>query len=72
MLVERLGTPVTAPSANRSGEPPPTTAGEVLDVFDGEIDVVLDGGPTVGGRPSTVLDLTVSPPLVRREGAVAL
>ena len=72
MLVERLGTPVTAPSANRSGEPPPTTAGEVLDVFDGEIDVVLDGGPTVGGRPSTVLDLTVSPPLVRRKGAVAL
>lgn len=72
VLVERLGAPVTAPSANRSGEPSLTTAGEVLDVFDGEIDLVLDGGPTPGGRPSTVFDLTVSPPLVRRVGAVAL
>jgi L-threonylcarbamoyladenylate synthase len=71
-LVERLGIPVTAPSANRSGEPPPTTAGEVLSAFDGQIDVILDGGPTPGGLPSTVLDLTVSPPLVRRQGAVAL
>jgi L-threonylcarbamoyladenylate synthase len=72
VLVERLGEPITAPSANRSGEPPLTTAGEVLGVFEGEIDVVLDGGPTPGGLPSTVLDLTVSPPLVRRAGAVAL
>ena len=71
-LVERLGQPVTAPSANRSGMPPPTTAGEILEMFDGGIDVVLDGGPTPGGLPSTVLDLTVSPPLVRRQGAVAL
>ena len=71
-LVERLGGPVTAPSANRSGDPPPTTADEILAVFDGEIDIVLDGGPTAGGLPSTVLDLTVSPPLVRRAGAVAL
>ena len=71
-LVERLGGPVTAPSANRSGDPPPTTAGEILAAFDRGIDVVLDGGPTAGGLPSTVLDLTVSPPLVRRAGAVAL
>jgi L-threonylcarbamoyladenylate synthase len=70
MLVERLGQPVTAPSANRSGEPPLTTAGEILAAFDGEIDVILDGGPSPGGLPSTVLDLTVSPPLVRRAGAV--
>jgi L-threonylcarbamoyladenylate synthase len=36
------------------------------------VDVVLDGGPTTGGLPSTVLDLTVSPPVVLRVGAVAL
>jgi L-threonylcarbamoyladenylate synthase len=72
MLVEHLGMPVTAPSANRSGEPPPTTAGEVLTAFDNRIDMVLDGGATAGGLPSTVLDLTVSPPFVRRRGAVAL
>jgi len=70
ILAGRLGSPVTAPSANRSGEPPPTTAGEVLAAFDGQIDLVLDGGPTAGGLPSTVLDLTVSPPLLRRAGAV--
>ena len=72
LLVERLGTPVTAPSANRSGAPPPTTARDVLSGLAAEIDVVLDGGPTPGGQPSTVLDLTVSPPLVRRQGAVTL
>lgn len=71
-LAEKLGEPITAPSANRSGEPPPITAGEVLAAFGEQVDVVLDGGPTPGGLPSTVLDLTVSPPLVRRAGAVAL
>jgi L-threonylcarbamoyladenylate synthase len=71
-LVACLATPVTAPSANRSGGPPPTTAAEVIEAFGGEVDVVLDGGATAGGQPSTVLDLTVSPPLVRRQGAVAL
>jgi L-threonylcarbamoyladenylate synthase len=71
-LVERLGTPVTAPSANRSGASPPTTARDVVDGLDAELDMVLDGGRTVGGRPSTVVDVTVSPPLVRRQGAVVL
>ena len=71
-LVTRLGVSVTAPSANRSGCPPPTTAEAVMDTFAGEIDVVLDGGPTAGGMPSTVLDLTLSPPLVRRQGAVVV
>jgi L-threonylcarbamoyladenylate synthase len=71
-LVRRLEGPVTAPSANRSGAVPPVTAKEVLDAFAGEIEVLIDGGPTAGGLPSTVLDLTVSPPRVRRQGAVVL
>ena len=62
--------PITAPSANLTGEMPPTTAAEVLRVFAGRIDLVLDGGPTPGGLPSTVLDVTVDPPRVLREGAV--
>jgi L-threonylcarbamoyladenylate synthase len=62
--------PITAPSANLTGEMPPTTAAEVLRVFDGRIELVLDGGPTPGGLPSTVLDVTVDPPRVLREGAV--
>jgi L-threonylcarbamoyladenylate synthase len=71
-LAAALGGPVTAPSANRTGETPPTTAAEVLRVFDGQVDVVLDAGPTPGGLPSTVLDVTVDPPRVLREGAVRL
>jgi L-threonylcarbamoyladenylate synthase len=71
-LVRRLDSPVTAPSANLSGAVPPTTAAEVLQMFNGQIEAVIDGGRTAGGLPSTVLDLTVSPPCVRRQGAVIL
>lgn len=69
-LVRALGGPVTAPSANPSGlEPPPTAAG-VLAHFEGTVEMVLDGGPTPGGEPSTVLDLTVEPPRVLRQGVI--
>lgn len=69
-LVRALGAPVTAPSANRSGEPPPVTAAAVLAGLAGRIDLVLDGGAAPGGPPSTVLDVTVDPPRVLRQGAV--
>lgn len=69
-LVRALGGPVTAPSANPSGLEPPTTAAGVLAHFEGALELVLDGGPTPGGEPSTVLDLTVEPPRVLRQGAV--
>ena len=71
-LAAALAAPITAPSANLTGEAPPTTAAEVLRVFDGQIDLVLDAGPTPGGLPSTVIDVTVDPPRVLREGAVRL
>lgn len=71
-LVRAAGFPVTAPSANPSGEEPPTTAGAVRRFFEGKVDLILDGGPTTGGRPSTVLDLSVSPPRLIRHGAVEL
>jgi L-threonylcarbamoyladenylate synthase len=69
-LVRALGGPVTAPSANRSGAAPPTTAEDVLRAFRGGIALVLDGGSTPGGPPSTVIDLSVDPPHVIRQGAV--
>lgn len=69
-LVTALGAPVTAPSANVSDGAPPTTAADVLAFFDGKIALVLDGGRTAGGPPSTVLDVTVDPPRVIRAGAV--
>jgi L-threonylcarbamoyladenylate synthase len=71
-LVTALGQPITAPSANPSGAVPPTTASEVLEYFRGRIDLVLDGGATAGGEPSTVLDVTVEPPRLVRAGAVRL
>lgn len=69
-LVSALGEPVTAPSANPAGAPPPTTAAEVAAYFGEAVDLVLDGGATPGGEPSTVLDVTVEPPRVIRAGAV--
>ena len=71
-LLRATSFPVAAPSANRFSRPSPTTAQHVLDDLDGAIDMVLDSGPTAVGVESTVLDLTVSPPLVRRPGGVSI
>lgn len=69
-LVSALGEPATAPSANPTDLEPPTTAGAVLTYFAEGLDVVLDGGSTPGGQPSTILDLTTDRPTVIRQGAV--
>jgi L-threonylcarbamoyladenylate synthase len=61
---------VTAPSANPTGAPPPSTAADVLAYFEGRIAMVLDAGPTAGGPASTVLDATAHPPRVLRAGPV--
>lgn len=71
-LVRAAGIPVTAPSANPHGGASPRTAGEVLAGLGDRLDLVLDGGPSPGGPPSTVLDVTVIPPRVLRAGAVPL
>jgi L-threonylcarbamoyladenylate synthase len=71
-LLQAAGVPVAAPSANRFSRPSPTTAGHVLDDFDGLIDLVLDAGATPIGVESTVLDLTASPPVIRRPGGLTL
>jgi L-threonylcarbamoyladenylate synthase len=71
-VVARLGAPLTAPSANPSEAPPPTTADEVLGYFAGALDLLLDAGPTPGGSPSTVVDVTGDAPRVLRPGAVRL
>jgi L-threonylcarbamoyladenylate synthase len=71
-LVQALGEPVTAPSANPSGASPPTTAADVLAYFADTLDLVLDAGPTPGGAPSTLVDATVDPPSILRQGAVAI
>jgi L-threonylcarbamoyladenylate synthase len=69
-LCRKLGVPLAATSANRHGRPPPVTAGGVLESLGGRIPLVLDGGLCPGGMASTVLDLTVSPPVILRQGPV--
>jgi tRNA threonylcarbamoyl adenosine modification protein (Sua5/YciO/YrdC/YwlC family) len=69
-LAAALGHPITGVSANRHGEPPCRTAGEVAEVFGEGLDLILDGGPTSGGAPSTVVDLTGPEPRVLRAGAI--
>jgi L-threonylcarbamoyladenylate synthase len=69
-LISGADLPIAAPSANRFGRTSPTTAQHVLADLDGRIDAVLDGGPTIVGVESTVLDLVADPPAILREGAV--
>jgi len=69
-LVRSAGRPITAPSANPSEAPPALTAAAVRDYFEGRVELILDGGPTVGGAGSTVADCTVWPPRILRQGPV--
>jgi len=62
-------TPVTGTSANRAGEEPCARADEVARILGEDIDVLVDGGRTPGGEPSTLVDMTVDPPRVVRAGA---
>ncbi len=64
------GQPLAVTSANRSGHASPLTAGEVMAQLAGRIDAIIDGGACPGGVPSTVLDLTVAPARILRQGPV--
>ena len=69
-LIETTGCPLTATSANRNGGTNLRTAQEVLQVFGNKIDLIIDPGPAPGGKVSTLLDTTVSPPVLLRRGAI--
>jgi len=69
MLIASAGEPFFATSANRSGEPSPKTAQQVIQALGNTIDVVIDGGPCQIGLDSTVVDVTAEPPAILREGA---
>ena len=64
--------PMAVSSANRSGQPPATTADQARDQLGERVPVLLDGGPAGAAVPSTVVDLTADDPLVLREGAVSV
>jgi len=70
-LIAAAGGAVAATSANLSGEPPAMTAGEAERALGGKVELILGGGRVPTGVPSTVLDLTRTPPRILREGAIA-
>lgn len=69
-LAREAGFPITATSANSSGMPPAEDADAVIRYFGEEIDMVIDGGRTAGGLPSTIVDVTEKSIRIVREGAV--
>lgn len=71
-LIRISGVAVAAPSANLSGTPSPTCASHVISDLSGRIDYIIDGGSTRVGLESTVLDMTMDPPVVLRPGGVSV
>ena len=70
-LIERLGAPLAAPSANRSQRLSPTTAAHVLEGLGPRVDLILDAGPCERGIESTVVDCSVFPPVILRPGPLS-
>ena len=70
-VLRAFGGPLVCPSANLTGRRAAMSASDVLEDLDGRIDLVLDGGPTLDRTPSTVLDVTVQPARLIREGKIS-
>jgi len=70
-LAGRLGAPLLATSANISGEKEIADPAEVIAAFGEKVDLIIDGGPSPGGMPSTVVDLTSEEPRILRQGSIS-
>ena len=70
-LLRSVGLPLTATSANRSGQEPAGTAGEVRTAFGNSVDLVLDGGSTPGKTGSTLVGVSASQITCIREGCIS-
>jgi L-threonylcarbamoyladenylate synthase len=71
-ILLRATGPLAVTSANISGGPSPSTAEEVFAQLDGRIPLIIDGGTTPGGTPSTVVDCTSEELKILREGPLTL
>lgn len=69
-LLEAVGIPLAAPSANRFTELSPVTAAQVARSLGDRVDLILDGGQTTVGIESTVVDCSVTPPMLLRPGTI--
>lgn len=65
-LVEVLGGPITCTSANISGNPPPGDLDQALDQLGEHIELAIDGGKSLGSKPSTVVDVEEDVEVIRR------
>ncbi len=70
-ILQEFGGPAAITSANLSGEPPATSPQEIGETLASRIDLIVDGGKTPGPIPSTVYDISVSPPIIRRHGVIS-
>lgn len=70
LLAQQLTGPLTSTSANRSGQKECITAQEVMGKIGDNLDLIIDGGTTPGGKGSTILDITQTPPVVLRAGVI--
>ena len=70
-LARAAGHPLTATSANRTGQPPAATADDVAAALGDAIAVILDAGPAPGGPPSTIVRVVGTEPTLVRAGAIA-
>lgn len=70
-LLKEFGKPIAAPSANRFGRVSPTTAAHVREDLGGDVDLVLEGGPSEVGIESTIVDLSSDEAVILRPGKVS-
>ena len=69
-LAQAVGLPITGTSANITGSKPCVSADEVQEMLGNQLDLILDGGTTGGGKGSTIVDLAGDPPRLLREGMI--
>ncbi|MGI6108522.1 MAG: L-threonylcarbamoyladenylate synthase [Eubacteriaceae bacterium] len=69
-LIRSAGTPIAAPSANLSGSPSPTTGEHVVRDLDGRVDMILMSDDSEIGVESTVVNMTLDPPVILRPGRI--
>jgi L-threonylcarbamoyladenylate synthase len=69
-IIRGLGRPMTGTSANLTGSPDALTAADVREQMGDSIDLIIDSGRCRGKIASTVIDLTIDPPVILRQGAV--
>lgn len=69
-IISKSGVPFSAPSANLSGKPSPTTAEDVFEDMNGRIPLIIDGGECQAGVESTVISVLDDTPIILRPGVI--